>query len=74
MTKKEYFEAVENFDWYFQMSDDSRAYNAGCQREKELIQIGRENGWLHIWQAWKDYMFSGEPWGTEKKPKPLFFN
>lgn len=70
MTKQEYFEACASFDWYYNFSDDHRVWCNGHQRENELKAIGKENGWLDIWQAWCDHMFTGEPWGTERKPRP----
>lgn len=36
MTRQEFFQACEYFDWYFEMSDDHRIWKRGVARMQEL--------------------------------------
>jgi hypothetical protein len=60
MDKKTYFDKCKFHDWFFQMSDDSRAYNEGRRERDELLRIAEQFPDLKpIYQAWSDYMFGG---------------
>lgn len=65
------YDALENFDWFYDYSDDPRVAERGRQERAKLEkQVAQTEGGQELYDAFKDHMFSGEPWGTEKAPKP----
>jgi hypothetical protein len=67
----EFYDVLERHDWYYAMSDDHAVWTAGTLVANALAEEAkesREKAQLLI--DWTRHMFSGEPWGTEKKPKP----
>lgn len=72
MTCKEFFNAAAAFDWYYEMSDDHRVWRAGNSRLRELqAEAQGDSVKLAILDAWKEHMFSGKPWNTERTARPL---
>jgi len=69
---KDYYRKLETHDWYYQYSDDSRVLYRGENKERELGNIAHEFGYMELYMAYQQHMFSGKPWGTEKKPKPCW--
>lgn len=71
MTRDEFFDACRSFDWYYEMSDDHRVWLAGSRRMRELQADAQgDKVKLSIMDAWRNYKFSGEPWGTKRPPMP----
>lgn len=71
MTRKEFFDAAQRFDWYYMMSDDHRTWKAGRYRRDELQAEARQDPVKQqILEAWDQHMYSGPNWGTERTPRP----
>lgn len=71
MTLAELYRELERHDWFYAMSDDPRVYSAGRENldrlEREAMSI---EGGPELRQGFIKHIFSGEPWGTPKAPKP----
>lgn len=72
MTLKQFYQILENFDWFYEFADDLRAEKAGAERFKEVGLIAFHNGpaYVDLMKAYRSYVWSGPAWGTVKKPKP----
>lgn len=71
MTPQEYYDRLEQMDWYYAMSDDGSVYRRGREAEAALESAARTDSVLAaLLQAYKNHMFSGPSWGTQKAPKP----
>jgi len=69
---KEWFKTLERFDWYYAMSDDHSVWQAGEKASENLDNLCKEHPVVaRMRQDWSNYMFNGEPWGTEKPAKPV---
>ena len=67
----EFWEKLDQHDWYYQMSDDGRVYRAGAQAENLLLNEARTSLFkMALYNAFHLNHFSGKTWGTEKAPKP----
>lgn len=44
MTLEEFRQALEGHDWYYDWSDDGRAYRAGRDNQERLVGIARSGG------------------------------
>lgn len=70
-TPELFFARCAGHDWYYQMSDDLRVYQAGKAVRKALEREANESPVKQaIFDAWNDYYFSGPSFGTEQAPKP----
>lgn len=71
-TLQEYYDMLVKHDWYFDWSDDGRVWRAGVKARDELKAIAEANGeaYQELLTGFQKYMFTGEPWGTERAPKP----
>lgn len=74
MTKKQYFNKCQNFDWYYDFSDDYFGVALpGKQAEQQLIDAYMcFPEWKPIYMAWHNYYFSGDDWGIDKAEKPEY--
>jgi len=75
MTPTEFFNRCKNHDWYYDFSDDYRVWQRGTAARDELRRLIAEAGadrsvFQAIYDKWRDYMFNGPSWGTEKPPEP----
>ena len=72
MIIKQFYESLEKHDWYYPWSDDHKVYRRGEESYRNLESIARHAGPAHAWlfQQYKAHMCSGQPWGTERQPKP----
>lgn len=71
MTLQEYYDQLASHDWYYHFSDDGRVYNAGYQEQNALKEIAKKSPEFQaLYDAWHNYMFTGEPWGNERAPYP----
>jgi hypothetical protein len=63
----EYFNWCQRFDWFYDWSDDFRVYSSGRSIQQDLIKQYEIYPYLRpIYEAWKQYNFSGKEFGTEK--------
>tara|TARA_R110002124_G_scaffold128157_2_gene288523 strand:+ start:7436 stop:7972 length:537 start_codon:yes stop_codon:yes gene_type:complete len=60
-------------DWYTSASDDHSVYMQGEVYFTSMTELALKNGPAFAWmrEAFRAHAYSGEPWGTEKKPVPL---
>lgn len=72
MTLSEYYDLLTSHDWYYAFSDDIRVYRKGEKQEMYLAGIAKRNGisFQNLFDAFHEYHFSGQPYGTMKKDKP----
>lgn len=71
MNIQKYYDALKNHDWHYAMSDDHRVFKAGEEARadlRKLAELSPEH--KKLYDDWKAHVFSGRPWGTEKKPRP----
>jgi len=72
MTRREYFDELKKHDWYYNYSDDQRYYNAGNQNKIRLLREAEGDPIKRMmFQDFLEYVFSGKPFGTEKKQEPM---
>jgi len=58
MDASEFFTLLEKHVWYYQYSDDHRAWEKGNMESKRLQAIIQENDmWTRMYLAYSDYMF-----------------
>ena len=71
MTIAELYKELERHDWHYDMSDDHRVYCAGLDNwariERESMNV---EGGPELLRGFTKHIFSGEPWGSPKAPKP----
>ena len=71
MDLKQYWELLNKHDWYYNFSDDSRAYRKGYEADTELRSYKSESpAHAKLFEDFHTHNFSGKPWDTEQKPKP----
>lgn len=72
MNKQQFYDLCAKHDWYHQMSDDAGVCQRGERERHRLTSNAMSNpDFKAIYEAWCEHMYSGEGWGTEKKPKPI---
>ena len=58
MDASEFFSLLEKHDWFYQYSDDHRAWEKGSTESKRLQAIIQENDmFTRMYLAYSDYMF-----------------
>lgn len=58
MDATEFFKLLESHDWYYQYSDDHRAWEKGNKESKRLQSIIQEDSlYTNMYLAMSDYMF-----------------
>ena len=71
MNLNEFYDALENHDWFWMFSDDLKVKKNGENAEYELNEIAKlSSDHQDLLNAFRAYHFSGEPWKTERCPKP----
>jgi len=71
MTLQKFYKELEKHDWYYEMSDDNSVWRTGKESYYRLQDLAQESpSHCKLFLDYKEYMFSGEPWGTIKKDKP----
>ena len=70
MTIPELYKALERHDWFHAMSDDPRVYHDGQSEWRRLQYAAAELGVPELFTEYSKHVFSGEPFGTPKHPKP----
>jgi hypothetical protein len=70
-TLTELYRALENFDWFYERSDDHGVYRQGSAAWASLQQEARGiAGGPELLAAFITHHYSGPAWGTQSKPKP----
>jgi hypothetical protein len=73
MTLEEFYNLLEAHDWHYEMSDNHSVYLRGRENEQKLSSLAanhKNQDFVILFRAYKQHIFSGEPWGTEQLPKP----
>jgi 6-phosphogluconate dehydrogenase len=72
MTLQQFWDRCNQFDWYYQMSDDHSVWQRGCAAESEILDLIKDGGpaFADMWNAFKAHYYSGAPWNTKQSPKP----
>jgi len=72
VTLSEYYDLLEEHDWYYAFSDDMRIYSKGEKQEMYLTGVAQRNGisFQNLYDAFHHYHFSGQQFGTVKADKP----
>jgi len=69
---QDFYDRCENFDWFYEMSDDGRVYRDGVAAHAKLkAEAVSDAEKMVIYVAWKDHYFSGLQFGTVKKERPV---
>lgn len=67
----EFYNMLEVFDWYWEMSDDGRTYSKGKKLQGDLLKIAEQSPkHQKLFEEFEQYYWSGTPWGTTQAPKP----
>lgn len=68
---QELYDRLAKHDWYYTMSDDGRVFREGQAAESRLISFANSiKGGKEMFDAYKNYIYSGPTWGKEPLPKP----
>lgn len=71
MNLRELYDDLERHDWFHMMSDDGRIFRGGAANAARLVrEAAAIPGGAELMSAYQQHVFSGDPWGNEKKPKP----
>lgn len=66
-----YWNMLNQHDWYHHFSDDMRVHNAGEANERKLSGIAAQSPQhKQMFDQFHAHHFSGEPWKTQRQPKP----
>lgn len=77
MDASEFFKLLEKHDWYYQYSDDHRAWEKGNEESRRLQAIIQEDSMMtRMYLAYSDYMFKPleEREGLERPQLKDFLN
>jgi hypothetical protein len=77
MTLAEFWDCLDRFDWFYEMSDDHRVWQNGeraVQRILTFLAYHRETTgnpqYEQLYNGFTGHYYSGKPWNTPKQPKP----
>lgn len=71
LSLQQYWDLLNNLDWTYMMSDDSRAYNEGSRDMSRAKSIGRQSPEHQaLFDGFYKHVWSGEYMKTPKSPKP----
>lgn len=66
-----YFALLRHHDWYYEMSDSHETFKKGSGTLQVLTELAATHKvYGKMFDDFKAYYFSGEPWGTKKPPMP----
>lgn len=72
MTDSEFWNACNNFDWFYDFSDDHRVWQKGNRAKGLLVrEIKQSPVRREIYDGFYKHAFSGPHFGTEKSEKPV---
>lgn len=67
----EFYDMLEQHDWYYAFSDDHRVWKAGNANLAKIQNIVRESAeHAALYSGFHNHYFSGPAWSTEQSPKP----
>jgi len=67
----QYYDLLEKHDWYYMMSDDSRAYRAGRASIHKIQSIAQENpDFMRLYNEYVDFR-NGKSVNKPLKPKEM---
>ena len=70
---QKFWKKCDAHDWYFEYSDDGRVWNEGRKSLSELFdEASKDPKKMEMFNAFKNNMFSGPAYGTERPPKPEY--
>lgn len=58
MTKQEFYDKLEKFDWYYFYSDSNRVVNEGERKFSSLRSEAKENGLIALFNEYFDWIHS----------------
>ena len=72
MNIQEYYDLLDEHDWFYQFSDDMRVYNAGNVAQKKIQHLS-ETSTVHrdLYLSFQGYIFSGPSYKTAHLTKPV---
>ena len=66
-----FFIRCANFDWFYSFSDSHIVWRNGEKNFKQLEEDSTQSPvFKKIFKDWREYIFSGESWGTVQPAKP----
>lgn len=66
-----YFALLLKHDWHYDMSDDHEKWKAGSASLRVLTELAATHEiYGQMFDDFREHYFSGQPWGTDKKPMP----
>ena len=67
----EFYDILLSHDWTYYMSDDPHVYERGHNESRKVYQIAQESDDnMDLYSRFKESIFSGKIWGTDKKSLP----
>lgn len=71
-TLPEFWDVLNNFDWYYMMSDDGSVYRGGERAYQRIVAMATAGGpeFEALFEKFREHKFSGEPWATPSAPRP----
>jgi|GEM_PF-896302 len=71
MDLEQYWEKLNNFDWFYEYSDDHSVWQRGRIAASKIAAIAIESPEHRaLYDGFYKHHFSGKSFGTEKAPKP----
>jgi hypothetical protein len=71
MNLTSFYDLLGKHDWFYAWSDDGGVYRSGEAQHHKLNQIATQSPeHQKLLDEYTAYVFSGEAFGTETKPKP----
>lgn len=67
----DYYEMLDNHDWFFDFADDHQRWRAGLDQEEKLKEIALQSQ-AHdtLFRQFHKWKFNGEPFGSNPVAKP----
>lgn len=67
MTLKEFDQALANFDWFYEYSDDHSVWQRGSTAHSKILATAKTSPQhQELYDLWKKRWFTGKPWGTQE--------
>jgi len=71
MTLSQFYDFLENHDWYYQYSDDHSVYSKGSRERVFINKISSESeNHRNLLKGFEEHIFSGPEFNTKKAIKP----
>ena len=71
MMVAQYFTMCENFNWDYKYSQDKYVFSEGLKKLDKIQRIADPDPVLkRIYEAWKNYAYSGDRYNTPQEHKP----